>query len=213
MENRKPILEFKHINKSFSGVKVLEDINVQVPEGEVHALIGENGAGKSTLMKILSGAYTKDSGEILISGEAVEIKNTLHARELGVSIIYQELSLVPQLNAMENLFLGFLPVKGGRVDWKYVASEAKRVFEMVGLDVNMKVPVRDLGAAQKQLIEVARSIIHKSKIVVMDEPTSSLTNKEVDALFQVIESMKANGITIIYISHKLEELFRAFPDL
>lgn len=208
MENRKPILEFKHINKSFSGVKVLEDINVQVPEGEVHALIGENGAGKSTLMKILSGAYTKDSGEILISGEAVEIKNTLHARELGVSIIYQELSLVPQLNAMENLFLGFLPVKGGRVDWKYVASEAKRVFEMVGLDVNMKVPVRDLGAAQKQLIEVARSIIHKSKIVVMDEPTSSLTNKEVDALFQVIENMKANGITIIYISHKLEELFR-----
>ena len=206
MENT-PILEFKHIHKAFSGVTVLDDINLSVAKGEVHALIGENGAGKSTLMKILSGAYTKDSGEIYLEGESVEVKNPLHARELGVSIIYQELSLVTQLTAEENLFLGYLPKKGGCVDWKKVSSEARRVFDLVNLDIDTKTPTRKLSAAQKQLVELARSIIHNSKIVIMDEPTSSLTNKEVESLFKIIRAMKERGITIIYISHKLEELF------
>lgn len=203
-----PILEFKNINKSFSGVQVLTDVSFKVKRGDIHALIGENGAGKSTLMKILSGAHAKDSGEVLINGKPVDIRNPYHARELGVSIIYQELSLIPQLNAEENVFLGCLPTKGGRIDWKYISSEAKRVFEIVKLDIDTKAPVRQLSAAQRQLIEIARSLIHKSKIIIMDEPTSSLTNNEIESLFSVIKNMKDHGITVIYISHKLEELFR-----
>ncbi|GHV34207.1 ribose import ATP-binding protein RbsA [Synergistales bacterium] len=207
MANTAPVLEFKNINKSFSGVSVLKDVSFQVRRGEIHALIGENGAGKSTLMKILSGAHTKDSGDVFIDDERVEIQNPSHARELGVSIIYQELSLIPQLNAEENVFLGSLPTRNGFVDWKTVEKEAKRVFALVNLNINTKVPVRELSAAKRQLIEVARSLLHNAKIIIMDEPTSSLTNNEVGALFASIRHMKEQGITVLYISHKLEELF------
>ena len=202
-----PILEFRGICKSFSGVPVLNDVSFSVERGEIHALIGENGAGKSTLMKILSGAYTKDSGDILIDGQVVQVQNPLHARELGISIIYQELSLIPHLSAEENVFLGCLPGKGGLVDWKNVRSESRRVFDMVGLDVDTTVPVRRHSAAQCQLIEIARALLHDAKIVIMDEPTSSLTSKEVENLFEVVRKMRDSGVTIIFISHKLEELF------
>ena len=207
-----PILEFKNINKSFSGVQVLTDISFKVKRGDVHALIVKTELENRPLMKIFSGAHAKDSGEVLIDGEPEDIRNPYHAHELGVSIIYQELSLIPQLNAEENVFLGCLPTKGGRIDWKYISSEAKRVFEIVKLDIDTKVPVRQLSAAQRQLIEIARSLIHNSKIIIMDEPTSSLTNNEIESLFSVIKNMKEHGITVIYISHNLRS-FLEYADV
>lgn len=203
-----PVLEFRDICKSFSGVHVLKNISFSVEKGSIHALIGENGAGKSTLMKILSGAYTKDSGQILIDGKVVEVRNPLHARELGVSIIYQELSLIPQLNAAENVFLGCLPGSGIFVSWEEAHKKAQEVFHEVGLGIDTRTPVRRHSAAQCQMIEIARALLHNSKIVIMDEPTSSLTDKEVENLFRVVRQMQEKGVTVIFISHKLEELFR-----
>lgn len=204
-----PVLEIKNVSKSFPGVKALQNVSLTAYKGECLALIGENGAGKSTLMKILSGAYQMDEGEIYIEGEKVNIHNPADGQKAGVGVIYQELSLVRQFTAVENLFLGrWKTSKKGIVKWKEMQKEVEKFYNELGLHFNLKVPVGQLSVAQCQLIEITRAVFMNSKIIVMDEPTSSLTNTEVEILFDLIKKLRTKGITIIFISHKLEELFR-----
>ncbi len=200
-------LEMRQIVKRFPGVLALNRVNLDVRQGEIHALLGENGAGKSTLMKILAGAYPKDEGAILIGGQNVDVHSPSHARELGISIIYQELNLIPQLSAAENIFLGRLKVSpGGRVDWASMYKEAQQMLDKLEVAVDARVPVRELGIAQMQMVEVAKALSLQSKILIMDEPTASLTGKETEMLFSVMRRLKAEGVAIIYISHHLEEV-------
>ena len=210
MENTIPVLEIKNVSKSFPGVKALQNVSLTAYKGECLALIGENGAGKSTLMKILSGAYSMDEGEIYIEGKKVNIHNPAEGQKAGVGVIYQELSLVRQFTAVENLFLGrWETAPGGVVKWKEMKKQVEDFYKSLGLQFNLNVPVGRLSVAQCQLIEITRAVFMNSKIIVMDEPTSSLTNTEVEILFDLMKRLQSQGITIIFISHKLEELFRA----
>jgi len=202
------ILEVQHITKEFPGVKALDDVSFSVRQNEVHALVGENGAGKSTLMKILNGNYIRDAGTILFDGEAVEIKNPKEAKKLGISIIFQELNLVPQLSVAENIYMDRLPKKGLLVDWPKLYSDTKAALARIGYDLDPKLPTQELSVAQKQMLELARALSYENtKLVLMDEPTATLTNQECKVLFEVIHRLKEQGITVIYISHRLEELF------
>lgn len=201
------ILEFRGINKSFTGVKALKDISFQIRRGEVHALMGENGAGKSTLMKILSGAYTKDSGGILVDGREVTIKNTSDSEKLGIAIIYQELNLIPELSVAENIFLHRQPQRGIFVDWKQMNGQAADVLKQIDVDIDTKAAVSSLSVAQQQMVEIAKAISLNSRVLIMDEPTSALTEGETKKLFQVISNLKKKGITMVYISHRMEEIF------
>ena len=202
------ILEFRGINKSFTGVKALKDISFQIRRGEVHALMGENGAGKSTLMKILSGAYTKDSGGILVDGREVTIKNTSDSEKLGIAIIYQELNLIPELSVAENIFLHRQPQRGIFVDWKQMNSQAADVLKQIDVDIDTKATVSSLSVAQQQMVEIAKAVSYHSDVIVFDEPTSSLTEEEVEHLFRIINMLRDRGCGIIYISHKMEEILR-----
>ena len=197
----------RDIVKRFPGVLALDHVSLSVEAGEVHALLGENGAGKSTLMKILSGAYQRDEGEILIDGKSVEIKGSHDAQALGISIIYQELNLTEQLSVAENIFLGRPIMKNHlMVDWREMTRQAQRILDELGVDISAKALVRDLGVAHKQMVEVAKALSINSRILVMDEPTAPLTNREIDTLFATIRMLKAKGVSIIYISHRLEEV-------
>ena len=208
MQESKPILELINITKTFPGVKALSNVTLRVNQGDTLGLVGENGAGKSTLMKILTGVYPMDSGEIILEGNPVKINNPLDASNKGIAIIYQELSLIRQLNAVENMYLGkWKRNKFGSIDWKSMRDDVKKILSEFGLDIKVDVPTRELSVAQCQMIEIIRAVSSGAKIIVMDEPTSSLTNKEVDLLFQMIKDLHKRGITIIYISHRLEELF------
>ena len=172
------ILEFKGINKSFSGVQALKNVTFSVKKGEVHALLGENGAGKSTLMKILSGAYTKDSGEVIFNGEVCNFKETNDSEEKGISIIYQELNLIPEMSIAENIYLHRQPMKNGFIDWKRMNEDAKEVLKKVGLSCNPSQSIKKLSVAQQQMVEIAKSLTKDLKLLIMDEPTSSLTDGE-----------------------------------
>lgn len=201
------ILEVKEVSKSFPGVKALKNVSFKVKRGEVHALIGENGAGKSTLMKILNGVYTKDSGMLLIDGKEVKISNPLDARKCGISIVFQEFNLVPILSIAENIYMGRLPQKKGLIDYEKLREDTARVLKMVGCELDPFTLVETLGIAQKQMIEIAKVLsFEETRLILLDEPTATLTNKECEVLFQVIENLKKQGMTIIYISHKLEEI-------
>jgi len=201
------VLEMKRINKSFPGVKALKEVDFKLSKGEVHTLLGENGAGKSTLIKILSGAYKKDSGQILIDGKEVEIDNTKQAMELGVSVIYQEFNLNPFFNIAENIFLGREIInKSGTINWKKTHEEAKKIISKVGLNVPTSRKVRNLSVAEKQLLEIAKALAFEAKIIVFDEPTATLAQADVERLFQLINNLKSQGKSIIYISHRMEEI-------
>jgi len=203
------LLEMRHISKSFPGVHALQDVSFDLKAGEVHALVGENGAGKSTLIKILSGVYTLDSGTILIDGEPVEVRDPAHAKALGVATVYQELNLVPHMTVMENLFLGHLPTRGSLlpfVHWKALRDKTIEVLKYLDVDLRPDVPIKVLGVAQKQMVEIAKAVSAKARIFVFDEPTSALTGKEVDNLFRLIRRLKERGAGVIYISHRLAEL-------
>ncbi|MEI8131941.1 MAG: ATP-binding cassette domain-containing protein [Leptolinea sp.] len=203
------ILEIRHVYKSFPGVKALEDVNFTLRGGEVHALAGENGAGKSTLMKILSGSYSLDRGEILLNGKPANFTNAHQARLAGISIIHQELNLVPQMNAPQNIFLGtdIGISKIGTIDKKMRAQKAKKILDELGLSIDLNVPVNTLSVAQQQMIEIAKALVIESNILIMDEPTSSLTEREIETLYKVINSFRERGVSVIYISHRLEEIF------
>ncbi len=202
------LLEMKHISKSFPGVRALDDVSLTVKKGEVHILVGENGAGKSTLIKILCGLHTDYEGEIFIEGEKVTLKDPHDALEHGIATIHQELNQVPTMTIAENLFLGREPLMAGRlIDDRKIYREAREILEAQGLDYDPHTLVRNLTVSQMQMIEIAKSVSQKARIIIMDEPTSAITDAEVKTLFKCIEKLKAEGAGIIYISHRLEEMF------
>ena len=202
------VLEMKHIAKSFSGNKVLLDVDLTVEEGEVHALLGENGAGKSTLMKILGGIYTKDAGSILINGREVQIHNVADARDNGISIIHQELMLARHMTIAENVFMGREQKSaGGCVDLARQEAETQRVLDHYGIKLKADTRLDRLTIAQQQMVEIIRAVSFGSRIIVMDEPTSSLSDAEVDILYEMIRILKEQKVSIIYISHRLNELY------
>lgn len=202
------VLELHKINKTFPGVVALDEVDFYLREGEVHVLIGENGAGKSTLVKIISGAYQKDSGEIFIHGKNVEIKSPKHAIELGIGIIYQELNLISHLTAAENIFLGREKTNLiGLIDKKSIINSSQKYLGELGLNIDCDIPVKNFGIAQQQMIEVAKALSLGANILIMDEPTSALSETEIKQLFNSIRKLKEEGVSIIYISHRLEELF------
>lgn len=201
------ILVMRNISKSFPGVKALSNVDLEVRRGEVHALMGENGAGKSTLLKILAGAYTRDEGEIYIEGEKVEDLTPKRAENLGISIIYQEFSSLPHLSIAENIFLGRQYTKqGGMIDWKRCREESAALLRQVGMEVDPSMKVSRLKVAEQQMVEIAKALSKNAKIIVMDEPTAPLTQKEINHLFRVIEELKKKNISVIYVSHRLAEI-------
>jgi ribose transport system ATP-binding protein len=203
----KILLEVKGLTKSFPGVQALESVSLDVREGEVLALLGENGAGKSTLIKILSGAYSKDRGEILYQGKPIEIRTPQHAQQLGISTIYQEFNLAPDLSVVENIFLGQLPMRGPLVDWDLAKTRAAELLKRLGVDLPLDVPTARLTVAEQQLVEIAKALARKTRLLIMDEPSAVLGDKDLEKLFQVVRSLKEAGISIIYISHRLVEIF------
>ena len=206
MENIKYVLEMENITKEFPGVKALDNVQLKLKPGTVHALMGENGAGKSTLMKCLFGIYEKDNGKILLDGVEVNFKSTKEALENGVSMVHQELNQVLQRNVLDNIWLGRYPMKGFFVDEKKMYEDTINIFKDLDIKVDPRKKVADLPIAERQMIEIAKAVSYKSKVIVMDEPTSSLTEKEVDHLFRIINRLKQSGVAIVYISHKMEEI-------
>ena len=203
------ILQMRGICKQYPGVQALSDTDLTVRAGEVHVLLGENGAGKSTLMKVLSGAVRADAGEIIINGRPVDIGDPLRARRLGISTIYQELSLVPHLTVAENIFLGKAPTRWpGIVDWAGMRREGRRLLDGLGVSIDPDAPVRSLRLAQQQMVEVARALADEAQILIMDEPTSALSEREVGQLFAAIERLTSNSVAVVYISHRMDEVFR-----
>jgi len=200
------LLQMKHVTKSFPGVKALNDVNLEVKAGEVHALLGENGAGKSTLIKVLGGIYKADSGEIFINGEKKTIENVRDAQMNGIAIIHQELVLVPYMTVAENIYLGREKMVGKFVDLKSMTQDAQKLLDDYHMDVNASELVVNLSIAKQQMVEIIKAISYNSKILVMDEPTSSISDREVDFLFAIMKELVKNGVGIIYISHKLSEL-------
>ncbi|MBS4174196.1 sugar ABC transporter ATP-binding protein [Bacillus sp. FJAT-49736] len=201
------ILEMNGIRKEFPGVVALDGVNISVEAGQVLALLGENGAGKSTLMKILSGSYQPNGGQISIYGKKVEIKNVVHAKDLGISIIYQELSLSPNMTVAENIFALNEPVKFGLIDDKEMNRKTKELFEELGISISPTTVVKDLSISSQQMVEIAKAISSDPKIIIMDEPTSALSSKETEILFTIIRKLKSKGCAIIYISHRMDEIF------
>lgn len=204
------LLTMEGIHKSFSGVKVLENVQFSLRQGEVHALMGENGAGKSTLMKILSGIYSKDAGSIQIQGTESSASSPKTAQALGVAIIHQELNMIPDLSISENMFLGreFKLGRTGFINWSRMAAEAKIYLQQLGMDINPDRLVGELSVGQQQMVEIAKALSMQAKILVLDEPTAALTKREIEKLFQLIANLKNQGVGMIYISHRMEEIFQ-----
>lgn len=205
------ILELNHISKDFSGVKALKDVQIHIRRGEVHALCGENGAGKSTFIKILSGVYPHGSyeGEIIYNGEVQRFRNTLDAERAGIVCIHQELALVNELSVMENIFLGNETTRLGVIQWDEMYKKTKQLLDQLDLHIDPNEKVRNLGVGQQQLVEIAKALSKNAKVLILDEPTSALTEHEVAILLGRIQMLKENGVTCIYISHKLNEIYEA----
>lgn len=204
------LLEMKNITKEFPGVKALDGVTLDLREGEFHALVGENGAGKSTLMKVLSGVYPFGSygGEIIVNGETKKFSNIRDAENARIAIIFQELSLVKELTVGENIFLGREPSRFGVINWSELYRKAAKLLNDLHLPINPRAPVGNLGIGQQQLVEIAKALSQDAKILVLDEPTAALTESEVETLFAILEKLKSRGVGMIYISHKLGEVFR-----
>ena len=200
------LLEMKNIQKSFPGVHALDNANIDVRASEVHALIGENGAGKSTLMKVLNGIYKKDGGQIIYKGEEIELSNPLDAQRRGIGMIHQELNLMPHLTVAENIFIGKEPMVGGVfLDQKKANKAAKELLASMHLDIDPTRRVKTLTVAKQQMVEIAKALNNNSELFVMDEPTSPLTDAEIEELFRFIRQLREAGRGIVYISHRLED--------
>ncbi|GIQ71420.1 sugar ABC transporter ATP-binding protein [Xylanibacillus composti] len=203
-----PILEMEQISKSFNGVKVLNGVHFELRKGEVHALMGGNGAGKSTLMKILTGVYTKDEGSIKLNGGEVDIHSTTDAENVGISMIFQEFSLIPTLTVAQNIFIGREPRNSlGLIDDRKAIRMTEKLLEELGVDIEANQQVSNLGVGYWQMVEIAKALAKDTKILVMDEPTSSLTKRETEVLFAFINRLRSKGYSIVYISHRMEEIF------
>lgn len=209
MSENHAYLRMQGISKTFPGVQALKSVDFSVTRGEIHALVGENGAGKSTLMKILTGALLEDEGQISLGDQPVQINNPGDAQQLGISMIHQELSLIPYLTVGQNIFLGREPRAriGAFIDWPELYSQAQILLDQLNVNVDSRASVQDLSIAQRQMVEVAKALSFNADLIAMDEPTSSLTDRETEILFQVMRSFKERGISIIFISHRLEEVF------
>lgn len=213
MENLKYVLEMEGITKSFPGVKALDNVQLKVRPHSVHALMGENGAGKSTLMKCLFGIYEKDAGKILLDGIETSFHSTKEALENGVSMVHQELNQVLQRNVLDNIWLGRYPKKGLFIDEKKMYEDTIRIFKDLDINIDPRKKVSELQVAERQMIEIAKAVSYNSKVLVMDEPTSSLTEKEVAHLFRIINKLRDSGVGIVYISHKMEEIKAISDDI
>ncbi len=209
----KYLLEMTDISKEFPGVKALDNVNLKIRPHSVHALMGENGAGKSTLMKCLFGIYKRDTGIIIFDGKEIEFKSSKEALDNGVSMVHQELNQVLQRNVMDNIWLGRYPKKGFFIDEAKMYRDTKQIFEELDIDIDPKTKVASLSVSQMQMVEIAKAVSYNSKIIVMDEPTSSLTEKEVAHLFKIINKLREKGCGIIYISHKMEEINQISDDI
>lgn len=201
------IIELINITKNFPGVIALNNVSFGIRRGEVHILVGQNGAGKSSLVKLLTGIYFPDNGEILYEGKPYAPKSTLDAFQNGIRVVHQEFNLLPYLSVAENIYFEKLPVKNGIVDFPKLYHDTEKVLTKVGLDISPRTRVETLGVAQMQLIEIAKALINENKVLIMDEPTATLTSKEIDILFKIIHKLKRDGVTIIYISHRLQEIY------
>lgn len=203
------VLRIESVTKKFPGVIALKDAQLQVKRGEVHAICGENGAGKSTLMKIIAGAQSYTSGHIYVEGEEVFFHSTKEAEKHGIAMIYQEFNMVPELSVAENMYLGRLPLKGGgRVDFGKLYKDAEEIINRLQLHINIRTKVKYLSVAEAQMTEIAKCLTIGAKIIIMDEPTAALTDEEIKVLFEIIEDLKRKGISILYISHRMDEIFQ-----
>ncbi len=202
-----PFLAMRGVSKSYPGVQALDQVDFDVRAGEVHALVGENGAGKSTFVKILAGAVNADAGTITVNGKPVTIQSPRQAEALGIAVIYQEFNLVPYLSVAENIMLGREPMRGIAVDWKALRARAAEVLATLGVELPLTAEIRRLSVAQQQMVEIAKALSTKARVIFMDEPSAALTENEVAKLFDVIRTLKRNGVAIVYISHRLEEVF------
>ncbi|MGI5977936.1 MAG: sugar ABC transporter ATP-binding protein [Oscillospiraceae bacterium] len=203
-----PMLQLKNVSKSFPGVKALKNVDFSVYPNEIVGLSGENGAGKSTLIKILGGVYQPDEGTIEFCGEQTKIPNTNAAINMGISVIYQELSLVPELSVAENLFLGAVPQHAGKIDYKTLFRKSQAILDILGLELDLKGKVGELSISTQQLVEIGKALARDAKLLIMDEPTSSLGREDVEKLFDTMRNLKAKGYGIIFITHRMEELFQ-----
>jgi ribose transport system ATP-binding protein len=206
MQNE-PVLRLEGITKIFSGVTALSNVSLELERGEVHALVGENGAGKSTLIKIMTGAYTRDGGQMFLEGRAVDFRTPEDAQEAGVVAVYQEVNLLTFRTVAENIYLGREPRRYGLVDWKRMNADAAALLKRLGLDIDPRAPLGSLNIALRQMVAIARGVSFDAKVVVLDEPTSSLTEHEVQILYDVIRRLKAEGTAVVYISHRFDELY------
>ncbi|MGX1309747.1 ribose transport system ATP-binding protein [Amorphus suaedae] len=208
LKAKAPLLVLDGVTKTFPGVKALDEVSFEVRHGEVHALLGENGAGKSTLMKVLAGNHQADRGQVHLEGEVVKVDNPLEAKKRGIVLIHQELSLVPEMTVAENIFLGSLPTTLlGMVDWRTLFDKAGRILDQLGCRFAASDKVDDLSIANRQMVEIARALVFTPKVVVFDEPTASLTDAEKVVLFDIIERLKQERVGIVYISHRMDEIF------
>ena len=200
------ILEVDGISKRFGGVQALNDVNFNLKYGEVHALVGENGAGKTTLINVLGGIVQRDSGRIIYQGEEVHFELPRQAIEAGTAIIHQELAMMPQLNVIENVYIGRMPTKNGRINWKKAEEDTRQMLDQVGLNINPRILVGNLTISQRQLLEIAKALSMNATLLIMDEPNSSLSESESEILFEVIKRLKERNVAILYVSHKIEEV-------
>src|SRR5437867_3849733 len=208
LESQQPLVELRQISKSYGGVPVLKGAHLAVCAGEVRGLVGENGAGKSTLVKILAGEVPRDGGDVCWQGQFPPLTSRVEAERLGITMIHQELSLAPHLTVAENIFLGHEPAgrAAGTIDCRREVAEAQASLERLGFDLEARTPVRRLSQAQRQLVEIARAVVRATRLVIMDEPTSSLSAKEVDELFRVVRQLQSHGVAVIFVTHRMEEL-------
>ena len=209
------ILEMQQISKSFPGVKALDNIYLKVRKGTIHALMGENGAGKSTMMKVLFGIYTPDSGKMIFKGQELKLSGPSDALHNGISMIHQELSPIPYMTVAENIFLGKEPTLGatGWVDKKKMYADTKKLLDGLGINIDPKSRMKELSIAKLQMVEIATAVSYNADLIIMDEPTSAITDKEVDHLFNIIDNLKSKGVSIIYITHKMDEVFKISDDI
>lgn len=201
------ILTLKNITKEFPGVKALDDVTINIERGTIHGLVGENGAGKSTLIKVLAGIYQPNKGEIILDGKPCRFNSPIEARRAGISVVHQEIKLAEPLSVAENMFLGNVQLKNGLVDWKGMRRRAREIVEDLGMDIDINAQVSSLTVAKKQIVEIMHAINNNSRILIMDEPSAVLTDRELEVMFRIVKQLRDKGITIIYISHRLDKIF------